>query len=561
MLFRQYFSSIRLVPSLNVPLSCLTMNDSDSDSSDDGRMERESKRKRMRKALALLAVATAALSTDEEPISSSSTNAGSATRSGRSPKLLVMDETGNYIEMTPMLSPWYRTYVENPRPSDVNFLKKFRLRFRVPFAVFTQLLDMVRSRENIVYFGRWTGGTLRQKACPSVPVELLLLGGLRYIGRGWTFDDLEENTGIDQEVHRVFFHQLIKWGSTDLYDKYVVLPSTSEDARSTEYERAGMNGGIGSMDATNVSAEKINHDLKNEHIGYKQKVTARTYNIVVNNRRYILCTTHGHPARWNDKTLVKYDRLATTLRYGKSPELDNFRFKLAEKGADGTVHEVEYRGAWLIVDNGYLNWSCTIAPFKTTTTVAELRFSEWIESLRKDVECTFGILKGRFRILKSGIRLHGVEAVDKVWKTCCALHNLLLEFDGRLNDEEWLATDGEFDPQETVGIEDSMPFAMQRLNSPGSLRSYDSSRMGRGNDRDTSVDSNDENTEDNNEDEDENRTRNSEEIKEHIEKAKDENGIIRVRLLPMTVFRSKLVEHFEIMFQNNQLHWPMINKN
>jgi DDE superfamily endonuclease len=48
----------------------------------------------------------------------------------------------------------------------------------------------------------------------------------------------------------------------------------------------------------------------------------------------------------------------------------------------------------------------------------------------KDVECTFGIMKGRFRILKTGIRLHRVEATDKIWMTCCALHNYLLDVDG-----------------------------------------------------------------------------------------------------------------------------------
>jgi hypothetical protein len=29
-----------------------------------------------------------------------------------------------------------------------------------------------------------------------------------------------------------------------------------------------------------------------------------------------------------------------------------------------------------------------------------------------------------------GIRLHGVEAVDKIWMTSCALHNFLLKEDG-----------------------------------------------------------------------------------------------------------------------------------
>ena len=50
--------------------------------------------------------------------------------------------------------------------------------------------------------------------------------------------------------------------------------------------------------------------------------------------------------------------------------------------------------------------------------------------MRKDVECTFGIMKGRFTILKTGIKLQNFELTDQVWLTCCALHNMLLFADG-----------------------------------------------------------------------------------------------------------------------------------
>ena len=55
--------------------------------------------------------------------------------------------------------------------------------------------------------------------------------------------------------------------------------------------------------------------------------------------------------------------------------------------------------------------------------------------MRKDVECAFGILKGWWCILKTDIRVKGIEAVDIVWLTCCALHNWLLEIDGL--DSDW----------------------------------------------------------------------------------------------------------------------------
>ncbi len=82
------------------------------------------------------------------------------------------------------------------------------------------------------------------------------------------------------------------------------------------------------------------------------------------------------------------------------------------------------------MDNDYLNWTCMVSPFGVTNDVDEIRWSKWLESMCKDVECTFGILKGRWRILKAGVQIHGVNSVNYIWFTCCALHNWLLEIDG-----------------------------------------------------------------------------------------------------------------------------------
>jgi hypothetical protein len=110
--------------------------------------------------------------------------------------------------------------------------------------------------------------------------------------------------------------------------------------------------------------------------------------------------------------------------------LEDIEFELKETDQAGNIVAVKYHGCWLMVDNGYLNWPVTMPPFKTSSNRDEVRWSQWLESMRKDVECTFGILKGRWRILKSGIRLHGVDSADKVWLTCCALHNMLIDIDG-----------------------------------------------------------------------------------------------------------------------------------
>lgn len=73
--------------------------------------------------------------------------------------------------------------------------------------------------------------------------------------------------------------------------------------------------------------------------------------------------------------------------------------------------------------------------------ILEKRWSEMVESLRKDVECFFGALKNRFLILNGNLRIQSQKAVDDIFLTCCALHNQLLLWDGlddwsQENDEE-----------------------------------------------------------------------------------------------------------------------------
>ena len=56
---------------------------------------------------------------------------------------------------------------------------------------------------------------LHQESCDAegnmgLPLDTLVLGCLRYLGRGWTFDDFVENTKINEESHRKFFYEFLR---------------------------------------------------------------------------------------------------------------------------------------------------------------------------------------------------------------------------------------------------------------------------------------------------------------------------------------------------------------
>ena len=150
----------------------------------------------------------------------------------------------------------------------------------------------------------------------------------------------------------------------------------------------------------------------NNNKGFKLNVPARTYNVTVDHSRRILHSTTGHPGTWNDKTLILFDDYICGVNEGIIHH--DYILHLFEKNDQGEIVEIAYKGVWFIVDNGYLSWSCTIPPSGNGTTYEIIRFSEWLESMRKDIECTFGIMKCRFAILKYGLRFQNIAKCDEM---------------------------------------------------------------------------------------------------------------------------------------------------
>jgi DDE superfamily endonuclease len=460
------------------------------------------------------------------------------------------DDNGIKICIRPRHTAWYMMYVKNPALDSDKFNKKFRRRFRMSHQQFVRLLARVQGHES---FKRWLPSARDAFGARSSPIELLLLGALRYLGRGLTFDDLEEYTAINEETHRQFFHKFIEYGSSVLHDELVKMPQDSAAyAKSRkQYDIGGLTGAGFSTDATNVVMWRCSHNLRQANMGFKQSHPARTYNLTCNHNRRILYTTKGHPSRWNDKTLAHFDEFLCAVREGKI--LQDVEFQLYSwEGPVGAscLESTKYCGAWGLVDNGYHKWSCTQAPAKHCSMRTEQRLSEWIESFRKDAECTFGILKGRFRVLKTGIRLDGPEAADRVWLTCCALHNFLLEEDGL---DDW---NGDIGCNDITDLRYA-PFALQRLTAEeycnfGSRQHEQQSILQEYNDRRWDAI-----------EEQEDFAEEEEETGEapHIGGVHyGANGCIVVNSLSYNDFRNRLVEHFDILHRKQQVRWPFPNQ-
>ncbi|KAI2511361.1 Plant transposon protein [Fragilaria crotonensis] len=164
-------------------------------------------------------------------------------------------------------------------------------------------------------------------------------------------------------------------------------------------------------------------------------------------------------------------------------------------------------------------------------------------------EKTFGILKGRWRILKTGIRLHNTEIVDNIWMTCCALHNMLLDVDGLSAGwqngvpSQWELESGQFDDID-------VPASIRKLIDPNGINpravwSYDTSYCGY---MDAVDDDND------CRESEQNQPNNNNDDHDAVEFRNE--SPISVNNMSLKHFREMLVEHFNILFHDNKIIWP-----
>lgn len=311
---------------------------------------------------------------------------------------------------------WNRARGEHPSQRDA---KLFRRRFRVPVEVFERLLRRARSCGHKWATTKAKGD--RGRGSWSQPLHLKLLAVLRILGRGLDYDTVSMESGLSEPLVANCFRDIVCWLATDVYDDEVKLPSGDELTKALEvFEKLGFPGAVCSVDGVHLAWDACPAEDRALHAG-KEGYPTLAFNVCVLHTREIIHVAGPMPGATNDKTQARYDEFILGLKAGTfAPEV---RYTLLQQ--DGS--KLVCRGVWAICDNGYHNWRCLMPPIKHGTCCP---WSRCLESVRKDVECTFGILKKRFRILRHPLRYRIDGLPGAIFKACCALHNILLRHDG-----------------------------------------------------------------------------------------------------------------------------------
>ena len=207
-------------------------------------------------------------------------------------------------------------------------------------------------------------------------------------------------------------------------EEFVYMPRDME-----EYTEMGLPGCVGSVDCVHIGWDMCPTQLQNMYKG-KEGYPSIAYEVICTSRKFIQSVSVGHPGSRNDKHIVRTDETVMSLLYGngwlQSQSWDCI--------VDGTGRKQVFYGVYLISDGGYHRWPCFICPIKSGEPGSPaMKCAAMIESVRKDIEGVFGILKKRFAFLKVFNRMHSQKQVDCAFVTCCIIHNILLRDDGFLD--------------------------------------------------------------------------------------------------------------------------------
>ena len=339
----------------------------------------------------------------------------------------------------PSKSPWWKLMNRRGvREPGTRAYLKFRRKFRLPL---TEVEKLVKEAQSVPEWKDKPSGVGHGRGHGRHPLIIKVLAALRCLAKGVDVEEVEDGAQISQYTLALFVPAFVQWLSEVVGAREIRLPKGDHLDRSLHvYARLGYPGAYCETDGVHLawdSCPAAHHALFNG----KESYPTVAFNVSVLHSTEVIYIAPWCAGAKNDKTQAQHDYLFQRLRSGQiEPDRTYYLYS-----ADGTA--VECKGLYAIVDGGYHQWRILQCPLKAAAGEDAREWSERMESVRKAVERTFGILRKRFRILRVAFECQSPAQIEHTFRACVALHNILLRHDGRDTmghyDTDWCTRGGD----------------------------------------------------------------------------------------------------------------------
>eukprot|EP00918_Siedleckia_nematoides_P106852 GHVU01233084.1.p1 GENE.GHVU01233084.1~~GHVU01233084.1.p1 ORF type:complete len:421 (+),score=42.04 GHVU01233084.1:2-1264(+) len=244
-------------------------------------------------------------------------------------------------------------------------------------------------------------------------VRLKMTAALRVLAYGAAYDAYDEYLRLSEtsicDALKAFCVAVI----TIYAAEYTRLPTRVELARILRVNTdRGFPGMLGSVDCKHWKWDNCPRAWAGQFKGKEDKPSIVLEAVATEDLR-IWHYYFGTPGSLNDLNVLD-----------RSPLLDAMTSTDSVFNHSYTIHDTTFSRVYLLGDGIYRRWACIAKPVGAPTTAKQRHYTQKHAAVRKDVERTFGVLDGKWRVIRYPARFLNPDFMALVMQTCIILHNM-----------------------------------------------------------------------------------------------------------------------------------------
>ena len=259
-----------------------------------------------------------------------------------------------------------------------------------------------------------------------------ILCSLRRLGEGCSFYSLDDMSRMSTESMWESFTPFCSAIHKCYGEEYLNKFPTPEEihAIETKYAARSFPRHIVALDCMHISWKNCPKACKGQYYNPRSgKMDSIQVEAVYDTDLYYWNLFCGRPGTNNNITVMKSSPLLLSILNGdRSIKIDR-----------GYCVDGHNRNWFLYfsTDGIYHSWAILVKPIHAPLTINQSQMAKAQESRRKDLERLFGVLRGRFKILRYEFYEWSDERIVLIVETCVSVHNMIIRFhqDGLLNEE------------------------------------------------------------------------------------------------------------------------------
>ncbi|KAM0734091.1 putative nuclease HARBI1 [Formica fusca] len=306
---------------------------------------------------------------------------------------------------------------KNVKPKIMNYVDtihlktddQFRRDFRLQRNTCSMLIKNFQNNEIYIAYCREDHGGTR------ISAEIHILSFVWYAANKCAMRDVAERFGVGESTFFWIMNRVMDY-LLNLAAEVITFPITDDEKKSAAknfYKISGFSNTLGCIDGTSIHVRTPAHKIKSTYVN-RHDLPSITLQGICNYKKKFIDVFTGPPGKIHDSRVYKLSFI--------SQELPNIC---------GNIYHI-------LGDNAYAIKPWLLTPYRDygNLSVNKIHYNKVFSGTRVLIENTFGLLKNRFRNLMK-LEFQEVDKITKFIMSCCVLHNLCIDYDDTLPNEEY----------------------------------------------------------------------------------------------------------------------------